>query len=125
MTLHEDDRETFDRCKVIACETAELFKLDLKVFEPKRRPHPGCTEGLCYYEEHRISVVFRFRLKAKWFSTPLALKEILDTVGHELAHLRYPGHGKEFKDLANRIISYIMETYYNPYTTGFKLALVD
>ncbi len=129
MTLHEDDRETFVVCKEIAFMTAKRFKLKLKVFEPKCRPQVCMSYGLCYCEEHRISVVFRFRIKTQvgqvWFDMPDQLSNILNTVGHELAHLRHPDHSKRFWTLANKIIKYILETYYDPCTLDFKLASVN
>ena len=125
MTLHEDDRETYSQCEVIARETAKRFKIKLKTFEPKRHPIYK-SMGICYYEQARIAIVFRYRVKTQagqvWFSIPISISEVLDTVGHELAHLRYPNHGKRFWDLADKIVGYIIETYYDPFTLGFKVA---
>lgn len=128
MTLHEDDRDTFEQCEAIAHTTAKRFKLKLKVFEAKRIPIYK-TAGICYYEQARIAVVFRYRIKTRagqrWFSFPEQLEVVLGTVGHELAHLRYPDHGKKFRNFANRIIKHILETYYDPLTLDFKLALIN
>ncbi len=132
MILHQDDQVTFERCRDIAFNTADRFGLSLREFMSKRQPNVnGCQPvfGLCYYEKARIVIVFRFRIKTVtgliWFSVPVQLKVVLDSIGHVLAHLRYPDHGWQFKAFAVKIIDYILETYYNPYTLDFKLASGD
>ena len=96
--LHKKDKEDFELVCKMAYRIANAFNLDLKVFEPKRRPHPYGAWGLCYVAEKRIGVVFRHKEKGKWLDK-LSIEKVIETTCHELAHLRHPNHGKDFKEL--------------------------
>ena len=109
--LHEEDREIFDKCKNLAYDLSHAFELGLEVIEPKRRPIHGCAYGLCYVDDYKISILFRYKyrmgmwktepnyhLRGQWENKLARHPDgIVDTVIHEVAHLRYKNHGKDHK----------------------------
>jgi hypothetical protein len=105
--LHPDDTQTLYRCQALAAHLCALIGVPDAVLEPKRRPLALSAVGLCYVQERRMSVTLRYRQHAedggRWWSKPLPWEEVRDTVAHECAHLRYRGHGAEFKALHARL----------------------
>ena len=110
MLIHGDDIDFYNQCKEYAFKLSDSIQGDLKDFEPKRRPSSGGAEGLCYTDEKRISIVFRFRDEGKWFNRPLSKNEVLRTVAHEVAHLIHANHSKEFRALEKDLIN-VIETF--------------
>ena len=111
--LHPDDQNTFDKAKKLAYDLARYLKVELKVFEAKRRPGDFYTAlGICYHNEKRISIKFRNKqFKAdggKWLDK-IPEKDVFETVAHEVAHLIHPNHGAEFRLLEEELISKIGE----------------
>ena len=86
MILHPDDVDSYRRASEFAGIIARQFGMTLGTIEPKRRPHPGGHEGLCYQSENRIAIVFRWRVAGCWWRNPLQLSRVLRTVCHEIAH---------------------------------------
>ena len=111
MLIHSADIEFYNQCKEYAFKLSDSIQGGLKDFEPKRRPSPGGAEGLCYTDEKRISIVFRFKNAhydgGKWFNKPLRRYEVLETVAHEVAHLIHNNHGPAFKRLEKELITVI------------------
>lgn len=107
MLLHPDDIKNYEFAKQVATYLARSEGLRMLAFEPKRRPSYG-TSGICYCEERRISIVFRWKQSARdggaWLKRPIPFPEVLDTVAHEIAHLRYPNHGKDFQALYKKLL---------------------
>jgi predicted metal-dependent hydrolase len=109
--IHPDDLQTFEQARELAYKLAAYIKEELRAFEHKRRPLFGGAVGLCYCAERRISVVIRHKHRASegggWFKKPLPKQFIFDTVAHEVAHLVYPKHSKEFYALEEELIERI------------------
>lgn len=99
--IYPDDIGTFKAMMKIAVTLSNRHKLGMKEFEPKRRPSPDGALGICYCDERRVSVVFRFKANkcdgGIWWPKPLSKDDVRDTVAHELAHLRYNSHCILFK----------------------------
>lgn len=114
---HQDDHALYVLCEIAACKVADDYKLDLKGFEHKRRPSPDGAIGLCDLRTNVISIVFRFRALqmdgGKWWKKRLSLRMILETIAHELAHLRHDNHGTEFKEFERELIPKVREAYHN------------
>lgn len=108
MLLHPDDKQTFETAKKVANFLARSEGLWVLVFEPKRRPLDGSAFGLCYTKEARISIAFRWMQRAgdggNWYPKPLSQKTVMTTVAHEVAHLKHPNHGKQFRELEKKLI---------------------
>lgn len=127
MNLHPDDRANY--CKVfrIAFFVAWKFKLPLRWVEPKRRPLSTCASGLCYVEEGRVSLVFRWKRRAEfggtWWSEPREMEGVIGTLAHELAHLRERGHGPEFKALEQEIRPACFEAWEHFRTLALNLMI--
>jgi hypothetical protein len=118
MLLHPDDKPTYDLAKQVAHFLARSEGLWIMTFEPKRRPLDGSAFGLCYCKEARISIAFRWIQRAgdggQWYKKPLPLKGVLETVAHEVAHLRYPNHGKQFKELEKKLVGKLQSSVDKP-----------
>jgi hypothetical protein len=99
---HPDDAAFLDELTDVAFEVAGRLDLPLHVVEHKRRPHPGGRTGLCYWQEGRVSLVLRWREGSKWWSHPWDPVDVWCTLAHELAHLKEPNHGPQFKEWARR-----------------------
>lgn len=99
--LHPDDEALFCAVEKACFIVASQYHLPLKEVEPKRRPLAQAAIGLCYIEEGRISITFRYRQHkedgGQWWNRPFPTHEVLNTAAHELAHLRYRGETKEHK----------------------------
>lgn len=109
--LHSDDIEYFESLVPLAFAAAERHGLELLSIEPKRRPQTGY--GNCYVAEKRIVVAVRDKstkaFGGEWAGKRYRHEFVLETIGHELAHLRYPNHGAEFKQLEREVIATIKE----------------
>lgn len=109
--MYTDDVEIFKEAKTLAYRLADLIGETLNTFEAKRRPLAGCAWGLCYIEERRISIRFRAKARAvdggEWWNCPDPRKQILETVAHEVAHLKHPNHSVEFKTLEKQLVEAI------------------
>lgn len=118
MLLHPDDVQNFKIAEQTAYWLAVGTGKCIKTFEPKRRPLAGGALGVCYCNERRISVVFRWRHPAGdgrgWYKKPLSMEEVLKTVAHEVAHLTHPNHSKEFKELEKKLLVKVQSTIDNP-----------
>ncbi len=112
---HPDDHALYLLCELVARRVAEAYKLDLRGFEHKRRPSSDGALGLCDLRTNTISIVFRHRdLQCdggKWHKRRLCFTEILNTIAHELAHLRYPDHGKKFKAFCTKLEGAVRDGY--------------
>jgi len=111
--LHPEDVGLFREVEKAAFAVARHFHLPLKIIEPKRRPHPGGTTGVCYLGEGRCGIVFRFRIGEKWYPKPLSKEQVFDTVAHELSHLRYPSHSEMQRKFQKQILELLLVVDYD------------
>jgi hypothetical protein len=107
MLIHKADIDFYNQCKEYAFKLSDSIEGGLKAFEPKRRPSSCGADGLCYTDEKRISIVFRYKEGGEWFNKPLLRSEVLRTVAHEVAHLIHANHSKEFRQLEKDLIKVI------------------
>lgn len=109
--LHPDDVDYFARLVPQAFAAAARHELDLAAIEPKRRPQTGY--GNCYVSEKRIVIAVRDKrtkdFGGSWATQRYRHAFVLETVGHELAHLRYSNHGEDFKALEGRVVATLIE----------------
>ncbi len=90
-------------------ELGAQFGLHCAALEAER---DGVTEwyGVCYEDG-----VIRIRLRHARSGRPLKESSLVDTLCHELAHLRYLNHGLGFRKLYQRILDRAREQgIYNP-----------
>ena len=103
LCLHPDDAPLWRSVERLAWAIADQEGLPLRAVEPKRRPLADGAMGLCYCHERRIAIRIRCKDRVedggKWWKQPDSWDDIVWTVAHELAHLRYPDHGRDFKAL--------------------------
>lgn len=110
--LLDQDIPLFRLLELAAWRHATWQKLPLKVFEPKRRP--TYDFGLCYPAEGRVVVAVRWkRANGLWNPTPIPAETLIETLAHELAHLRnFPGepaHGPKWRRLFRDIHDWMLD----------------
>jgi hypothetical protein len=104
-----EDAETMLRLRSWAIELAREFRLSWSALEPEDE---GVTEhyGVCYEDG-----LIRIRLRHATTGRLLKESSLVDTLCHELAHLRHLNHGPRFKRLYLRILARARELgYYRP-----------
>jgi hypothetical protein len=104
-----EDRKTIRTLRQQGIDLARRFKLDYKTLEAER---DGVNEhyGICYEDG-----LIRIRLRHATTGRPLKESSLVDTLCHELAHLRHFNHGERFKRLYLRILNEARRLgYYRP-----------
>jgi hypothetical protein len=79
---------------------ASAFGLRYRTIEPER-PHVRRRLGVCYADG-----TIRIRLFHARSGQPLKYSSLVDTLCHELAHLRHFNHGRRFQALYRRILEH-------------------
>jgi hypothetical protein len=88
--------------RALANATCEHFKLRLTRLEPYAGSDLACCET-----RHRGHNVIRLRVHVYGRPTkPLARSTLTRLLAHELAHLRFHGHGQEWKEFQQAILNY-------------------
>ena len=108
-----EDREILQRLREWGAELTDLFGLRCRALDAERE---GITEyyGICYEDG-----VIRIRLRHARTGRLLKESSLVDTLCHELAHLRYMDHGSRFRRLYLRILGVARERrYYRPGPAG-------
>jgi len=95
--LHPADIRLFKTVKDAMRYVAKEYHLPLKSVSPMPRPELGNNFGHCD-PTGDIQIVLRSMTNGKWDDEPFHEDEVWDTAAHELAHLRYSGHGDDFCD---------------------------
>jgi hypothetical protein len=105
----DDYREWIDRLRADADRVAQRF--DLPPFElDADRPDAHDRYGICF-DDGRI----RVRLVHARTGRPLRYSALIDTVVHELAHLRHMNHGLKWEALYQRMLAWCRrEGIYDP-----------
>lgn len=81
-----------------------MFGLRYRAIEPER-PHVRRRLGVCYADG-----TIRIRLHHARSGRPLKYSSLVDTLCHELAHLRHFNHGRRFQALYRRILEHARRT---------------
>jgi hypothetical protein len=112
-TRREEDRRTIGRLAAWGETLARSFGLRYAVIEAERDGVHG-HYGICYEDG-----VIRIRLRHATTGRLLKESSLVDTLCHELAHLRQMDHGPRFRQLYGRILDRARrEGYYRPGTDG-------
>lgn len=104
-----EDRETMSRLREQGTVLCREFGLAWSALEPEAE---GVTEwyGICYEDG-----VIRIRLRHARTGRLLKESSLVDTLCHELAHLRHLDHGAGFRRLYQRILRRARKLgYYRP-----------
>jgi hypothetical protein len=104
-----EDFETMLRLRNWGSDLAREFRLSWSALEPEEE---GVTEhyGVCYEDG-----LIRIRLRHATTGRLLKESSLVDTLCHELAHLRHLNHGPRFQRLYQRILGRARELgYYRP-----------
>jgi hypothetical protein len=93
-----EDRETLERLREHAAELTARFRLCCRALEAERE---GVVAhyGICYDDG-----LIRIRLRHARTGRLLKPSSLVDTLCHELAHLRHMNHGVRFRRLYQRIL---------------------
>jgi hypothetical protein len=104
-----DSLELIERLARDARRIADAFGLRFRAIEPER-PHVRRRLGVCYADG-----TIRVRLHHARTGLPLKYSGLVDTLCHELAHLRHFNHGRRFQLLYRRILEHARrEGIYRP-----------
>jgi len=105
----DEDRQMMERMRVWGAELCRRFRLQYARLDAERE---GVTAhyGICYEDG-----VIRIRLRHARTGRLLKESSLVDTLCHELAHLRYMDHSQRFRKLYLRILDAARELgYYRP-----------
>lgn len=110
-------RALMERLNEDAARIALRFQLRYQSIEAER-PHVKSRYGICY-SDGRIQI----RLRHAKTGRPLRYSSLVNTLCHELAHLRHMNHGPRFKAYYLRILEWARsEGIYRPGTAGARAA---
>ena len=98
-----------EQLELDASRIARVFGLRYRTIEPER-PQVKRRLGVCYRDG-----TIRIRLQHATTGRPLKYSSLVDTLCHELAHLRHFNHGKRFQSFYRRILDHARrEGIYRP-----------
>jgi hypothetical protein len=105
----EEDERAMRRLRGWGAELARSFGLRIAALDPEKDGVNG-HYGICYEDG-----VIRIRLRHARTGRLLKESSLVDTLCHELAHLRYMDHSPRFQRLYQRILAAARERgYYRP-----------
>jgi predicted metal-dependent hydrolase len=105
----EEQQAVLRRLRGDAAVLAARFALRLTALEPER-PQVKRRYGICYSDG-----TIRIRLRHVTTGRLLKYSSLVNTLCHELAHLRYFNHGARFQALYGKILEYARHRgFYQP-----------
>lgn len=125
--VHPDDKPILAVLRGAARAAAKEFELYLHSVEHKWNCNPGKSTGICYVGPGRIAVVIRFwnfpsncvryrhdgpavkTPQPGWWKHRLPTEYVVDTLAHEIAHLRYVHHGYAHRGFTEDVLIYLKE----------------
>jgi len=111
--IRAEDRKVMLRLRRWGAELGQRFDLHCTALEAEREDVTDWY-GVCYEDG-----VIRIRLRNARTGRLLKESSLVDTLCHELAHLRYLDHGLRFRNLYQRILGKARELgIYRPGPTG-------
>ncbi len=113
----QDDRATIDRLRAQAAELSQAFGLRPARID-RERDGVNAHYGICYADG-----TIRIRLRHAVTGRLLKESSLVDTLCHELAHLRHFDHSPRFRNFYVRILAAARERgYYRPGPDAERLA---
>jgi hypothetical protein len=105
----DEDRRAMRQLREWGADLGRRFRLKYRQLDPERDGVTG-HYGICYEDG-----VIRIRLRHATNGRLLKESSLVDTLCHELAHLRYMDHSARFRRLYQRILDTARELgYYRP-----------
>lgn len=103
------EKELFKIAEKIQRIVSRKFKIHPKIFRvfPKSDPHIWETVGTCRPDSREI----RLRLTHPNTGKLISINSLVDTIIHELVHLEYPTHNKNFWKRHREIKSWFLTNY--------------
>ena len=103
LSKQAEGRRIMKRLRQDAKQITRHFRLTFKELKAERSDAYG-HYGICYDDG-----TIRIRLRHATSGKPLKYSSLINTLCHELAHLRYFDHGDDFKRLYLEILGYARE----------------
>jgi hypothetical protein len=111
---HPADIPVFKKMDRVAKYVAERLGLTVPTIYPMKNCGPYGYTGMCW-SYGRIEMVVRHRTRssvtAPWEPERLTERSMVDTLAHEIAHLKCSGHGPDFKRYLEDIRGAVWEAW--------------
>lgn len=109
---HPADINFFRKMDRVAKYVAGRLGLTIPTVHPMK--YSGGYTGRCW-SYGRIEMLVRYRTRpgttAPWQETRMGEKYLVDVLAHEIAHLKYDGHGQDFKRYLEDILGVVWEAW--------------
>lgn len=107
--LHKDDRELWVFVEKVIWRYAGLFDLPIEEVKPVKRKNTHDRYGQCS-KNGVVRIALRTFSRGRWSKRPELSYQIVDTIAHELAHLREQKHGALWIRLYADILAHLSTT---------------
>lgn len=113
---HPADVPVFEKMERVGNFVAKKEGLGRIYIKPKDRPYPGRSTGRCW-SNGTIEMVVRYKWRKngtwEWDDKRQSDDWFLETLAHELAHLKHMNHRPEFKRYAEELQASVWEAWEN------------